>query len=221
MIEKNSVAANAQVKKEHYIEIFNQSCKTKVLFIGNSIPRHEPKPEIGWNNDWGMAATSRENDYVHVCVKMLEQKYGQVSYCIANCGEWEINYFDEQIINEWKVARDYCADIVVIRIGENIWQSRDKLETYPLKPQFKKMVEYFSSNPNAIVIITGLFWENEQLESIISQVATEKGLTFVRLNDLSLNEENMAIGQFWHDGVAVHPSDKGMAKIAQRIAEVL
>ena len=49
MFEKNTVKATEQVKKERYVEYYQQDGKVKVLFIGNSITRHEPKPEIGWD----------------------------------------------------------------------------------------------------------------------------------------------------------------------------
>lgn len=221
MIEKNDVSAQNQVKKEHYVEIFSNTGKTKVLFIGNSITRHEPKPEIGWDYDWGMAASSKEKDYVHVAVKLIEEKIGKIDYCVANCGEWEMNYFDDKLLQEWKIARDFNADIVVIRLGENIWNARANFETYPLIPYFKKMVEYFTPNPTAKVIITGLFWSNDEIENDIKSVATDLQVTFVPLNDLGSSDENMALGKFWHNGVAIHPGDLGMAKIAERIVSAL
>lgn len=221
MIEKNDVSAENQVKKEHYIEVFPCGGKVNVLFIGNSITRHEPKKEIGWDNDWGMAASAKEKDYVHVAVSLLDEKFGKVNYCIANCGGWELNYFKDEIIDEWRLAKDFNADIVVIRIGENIWQSRDKFAEHPVTPHFRKMVEYFTANSSAQVVVTGLFWENKELEGVIEQVASDLKATFVPLNDLGSNNENMAIGQFWHDGVAIHPNDKGMAKIAQRIVDAI
>ena len=91
-ITKNTVSAEGQVQKDHYTEVFNNGGKVKILFIGNSITRHEPKPEIGWPYDWGMAASCLKNDYVHVAVRLLEEKYGKVDYCITNCGTWELNY---------------------------------------------------------------------------------------------------------------------------------
>ena len=36
----------------------------RVLFVGNSITLHGPRPQIGWTNNWGMAASSRDRDYV-------------------------------------------------------------------------------------------------------------------------------------------------------------
>ena len=47
-IKKNSVSAQSQVKKEGFAKIVNQGGKLRVLFIGNSITRHGPKPDIGW-----------------------------------------------------------------------------------------------------------------------------------------------------------------------------
>ena len=43
----------------------------RVLFLGNSITRHPPLASIGWNNDWGMAASAREKDYAHVLASAL------------------------------------------------------------------------------------------------------------------------------------------------------
>ncbi|MBQ8725991.1 MAG: SGNH/GDSL hydrolase family protein [Clostridia bacterium] len=221
MIEKNDVSAENQVKKEHYIERFFRGGAVNVLFIGNSITRHEPNKEIGWDNDWGMAASAKGKDYVHVAVGLLDERFGKVNYCMANCGGWEVNYFNAEMLSEWSEARDFSADIVVIRLGENMWQAHDKFAEYPVAPFFKKMVEYFTVNPKSQVIITGLFWDNQELENVISGVAGELNATFVPLNDLGSNDENMAIGQFWHNGVAIHPNDLGMSRIAQRIVKAI
>lgn len=221
MYEKNTVKATEQVKKDRYAEDFQKDGKVKVLFIGNSITRHEPKPEIGWDNDWGMAASCRENDYVHVAVRLMEEKLGRINYCVSNCGHWELSYYNDEMITDWQKARDFNADIVVVRIGENIWNAKDKFAEHPLAPHFEKMVKYFAVNPNAKVIVTGLFWRNEEIESAIKRVAKDNNYTFVCLEDLGDDNKNMAIGQYWHEGVSAHPSDEGMRKIAERIVEKL
>lgn len=219
MFEKNTVKATEQVKKDRYVEDFQKDGKVKVLFIGNSITRHEPKPEIGWDNDWGMAASCRENDYVHVAVRFLEEKFGKINYCVANCGHWELNYYNDEMITDWQRARDFNADIVVVRIGENIWNVKDKFIESPLAPHFDKMVKYFAVNPNAKVIVTGLFWRCVEIESAIKHVVEENNYSYVYLEDLGDDCKNMAIGQYWHEGVSAHPADEGMRKIAERIVE--
>jgi hypothetical protein len=52
------------------------------------------------------------------------------------------------------------------------------------------------------------------------KVAAERGEICVD-GCFSKDEKNMAIGQFEHSGVAHHPSDEGMLKIAQAIFEEL
>ena len=165
IIEKNTVSAQAQVQRKNYTEIFDQGGKINVLFLGNSITRHEPKSEIGWENDWGMAASKRENDYVHVTIKRLEERLGKVNYCIANCGEWELHYWEDEKIQNWSQARDFYADIVIVRLGENIWNARDKFAQHPLAPHYAKMIEYFCVNPNAKVLVSGVFWQNDEIEN--------------------------------------------------------
>lgn len=37
----------------------------EMLVIGDAISLCAPIPAQGWNHNWGMAATAKENDYVH------------------------------------------------------------------------------------------------------------------------------------------------------------
>lgn len=43
----------------------------RLLFAGNSITRHGPAPEIGWDHDHGMAASGPDHDYVHRLTAMI------------------------------------------------------------------------------------------------------------------------------------------------------
>ena len=60
------------------LRIEGDSCggSFKVLFYGNSIAMHAPLAKIGWTNDWGMAASAPEKDFVHLVVKGLEARTG-------------------------------------------------------------------------------------------------------------------------------------------------
>ena len=96
----NTVAATKQVSDDKQVLIVKNGGKIKITFLGNSISRHMPKPEIGWVHDWGMAASSRENDYVHVMVRELEKKYGSVDYCICSLSKWEREYWYSMLLPE-------------------------------------------------------------------------------------------------------------------------
>ncbi len=218
MLIKNDVDAQNQTREK--LKIFeNANSKAKrVLFIGNSITLHERKPEIGWNNNWGMAASAEEKDYVHVVLKNLQERYGDISYAIVNVGEWEKNYWDENVLKKFQKAKDFQADTVIIRFGENV--CREALESRPFVENLRVFIEYLTDNAKK-VIVTDCFWEYEHIDKALKSVALEKGYDFVKLSDLGYQEENMAIGLFEHQGVAAHPGDLGMQRIAERILEKL
>ena len=189
----------------------------RVLFVGNSITRHGVCPPIGWLNDWGMAASDISKDYVHRTSSILSEKYGPVSIGITNCGDWEREYWKDGILENHHAARDFGADIVVIRIGENI--DRSKLAQHDLAGRFEDMIRYFASSPSAKVIVTDLFWHSEALDALIVGLCRKNGWTFVTIGDLGDKPEMKALGLFEHQGVANHPSDEGMEQIARRICD--
>lgn len=217
MIEKNTVEADNQTKEK--FKIFEkENAKKRVLFLGNSITLHEKKPEIGWNVNWGMAASSEENDYVHVVVKGLEARYGAISYCIVNVAEWEKHYFTDGILEKFDGARDFKADTIILRLGENV--RRDSFETYPLEGYLREFIDYFITE-NTKVVVTDLFWEHTYICDVLKKLAEERGFEFAKISDLGYADENKAIGLFEHAGVAGHPGDLGMKRIAERILEKL
>lgn len=214
----NSVPAQNQLAENEFVKIVRcPHSAFRVLFVGNSITRHAPKPSLEWYNDWGMAATAQEKDYVHQTLRRLREKYGDVDYCIAQAGLWETRYTegDEVLAQYYTTARDFSADVVIIRLGENI--NRDKHAQINCKPYYDDMVRFFASNPDARVVVTDNFWKVESLDCMIRGVADERGYTFVHLGDLEDDPATMALGQFKSEGVSRHPSDYGMEKIAERV----
>lgn len=218
-IEKNTVAATEQVQDMDNMRVVRRGGSQKILFIGNSITRHGPKPDIGWEHDWGMAASSAEKDYVHQTVTILEERGLTVDYAFANFSKWEVNYWNDGVLEECDRFLRFEPDIVVLRIGENIWSRavRHKLEEVALYPQFDKMVKAFAKN-GAKIVLTDLFWAHEPIDEPIRRVAEEGNYPLVHLGDLGEQDENMAKGLFEHSGVAAHPGDLGMYRIAERIA---
>lgn len=214
-MQANNVSAKAQLDVNEFVSIFRRGGKKRVLFFGNSITRHGPSAKIGWNRDWGMAASCKENDYVHLVVSELDERYGTVDYCIAQGAEWERKYPDTDAVLEkyYTAARDFSADLVIIRIGENI--STAEHEKQSCKPYLDKAVKFFSQNAKQ-VILTDLFYDSVK-NNVFAEVAKENAYTFVHLTDLEKDERTMALGLFEHVGVAHHPGDFGMRCIADRI----
>jgi hypothetical protein len=210
-IDENTVEGFNQLKESDLISyIGNKNAPLKILIIGNSITRHGPKPEIGWDRDWGMAASCEENDYVHLLCSDLK-KEGIDSFVMVRQGWWwERNYMNDTIWDEFKKEHEFDADIVVFRLGENILKD-DRPYCYE---KLKAFAPYIC--PHGKIVFTTLFWKCPTVDGAIKQVAEERGDIWVN-GCFDDDEECMAIGQFEHRGVAMHPSDKGMRAIATSV----
>ena len=78
------------------------------------------------------------------------------------------------------------------------------------------LLKYFDKSQKAKVVLTTSFWRHPG-DAAILEYAKERGLPCVQLGDLGEQDEMKAIGLFVHEGVANHPGDLGMKKIAERI----
>ncbi len=215
-IEKNTVQAEKQLKKSEYVSFFRQNGNgTRVMFVGNSITRHGVKHDIGWHNDWGMAASAADKDYVHLVADGILQKDANASFCICQVAEWERNcYHGEDVLDLYAPARAFAADVIIMRLVENC--PRDSFDSERFQEEYGGLLAYLNETGKAKVIITTGFWKHIADEAIRTY-AKKNGFPLVELNDLGEDERMKAIGLFEHSGVANHPGDLGMQAIAEKI----
>lgn len=214
----NDVPAVGQLKGSDCIFFeTTENADIKLLFLGNSITRHGKAENLGWCGDWGMAASSKENDYVHKLISKFCQKGIKVSVCIANLSDWERTRNMDLLFTKYLSALRFNADYVIVRLGENACPDK-YLSEFELC--YGELTDLFSRN-GAKIVLTDLFWECEPFDNFVAELAKARGYAFAEIHDLGNDDEMKAIGKFSHNGVAVHPGDKGMAEIAERIFRVL
>lgn len=214
----NDVPALGQLKGSDCISFeTTENADIKLLFLGNSITRHGKAENLGWCGDWGMAASSKENDYVHKLISKFCQKGIKVSVCIANLSDWERTRNMDLLFTKYSSALRFNADYVIVRLGENACPDK-YLSEFELC--YGELTDLFSRN-GAKIVLTDLFWEYEPFDNFVAELAKARGYAFAEIHDLGNDDEMKAIGKFSHNGVAVHPGDKGMAEIAERIFRVL
>ncbi len=217
-MKKNTVKSENQLNGNKYISYINPDGKgIKVLFLGNSITLHGKKSDIGWENEWGMAASKKENDYVHLMIKKIKQNDSDAVFSICQIAEWERNYkTPENTATLFEESQKFGADIIIARFVENC-PGKDFDEALFEKAYFP-FVKSFDTTGKAQIILTTGFWCHPG-DNVIRKTAQKNNCALVELGDLGEKDEMKAVELFWHAGVAEHPGDKGMKVIAERIFE--
>ncbi len=217
-MEKNTVKSDNQLKASKYVTIENPEGKgVRIMLVGNSITLHGVKEDIGWFWEWGMAASSKEKDYVHRIIASVNEVTDDAVFCISQVASWETQYKNGSQTHEmFKAARDFKADMIVMRFVENCKSNEFERDVY--KKELDALLKYLDGKGNAKIIMTTGFWKHPGDETT-TEYANEKGYPIVYLGDLGEKDEMKAIGLFEHAGVANHPGDLGMKMIAERIFE--
>jgi hypothetical protein len=202
----------------------------KVLALGNSITRH-PITSFWWG-DWGMAATERSKDWVHQLQSHLQTKWQNAIVNALNIATFETNPLTYNF-SDLDVYLTSDVDVVIIKLGENV----SNLNDYSLK--FPLLINYiWSKVPTCDIIIGGMSWSNIERETMMEQVASDKGIPFIDFSYMWNNSQyvstldTLVYGDdlVWHKisdggdiapGVAAHPNDYAHQIIANSFAKVL
>jgi len=219
-MKKNTVNAYGQLKDTERIRFVNPTGTGKrVLFIGNSITLHGVKPEIGWYSAWGMAASAPEKDYVHRVMAQVQKTDADAAFCVCQVANWERNYKNgAEALELFQTARDFEADVLIMRFVENC--PAENLQPDLFCKELGRLLDYLDPKGTAHRVITTGFWRHP-LDEAIRHYAAKGGFPLVELGDLGEREDMKAIGLFQHEGVANHPGDSGMERIAERIVAAL
>ncbi len=219
-MKKNTVSAANQLKLGEHVLIENpDGGGVRVMFVGNSMTLHGVLPQIGWHNAWGMAASAREKDYVHLMERAILEKKPDAVFCICQLSDWELDFKNKDgIPARFGAARAFGADIIVMRFVENCPTSA--LEPEAFYSAMHDLLTYLNPTGKAKLVMTTGFWRHPY-DAVIAAYAEEHGLPLAELGDLGEDDRMKAIGLFAHEGVAAHPGDLGMAHMAARIMEKL
>ena len=211
---------------------FLQNCDQEhynMVFIGNSITRHD-YADYWWSDDRGMASRSIDTDYVHVVANRMADKQNlPINEYAYNYATWEVQASDRA--ETFPMIKPYLnsnLDTVVIQLGENV----SNLTTF--QDDYEELVKYVMDNArNARIVLVGDFWTNDEQEEMKEKVANKLQIPYVDLSAIQNNSTYQAgLGtmvegsdgvqhKIEHAGVAVHPGDKGMQFIAEKIIDCI
>lgn len=179
----------------------------KILFIGNSLTMHQPKPEIGWSGYWGMAASQPDKDYVHRVQLGLTAATGQIPEIKIISGD--ITYLPLLLEDDITL---FDPAVIVIQVGNNA----------PGDTEPAVFIDGFSrirrAAPAARIITVGM-WSTTRADQREAAIVTASKV--ISADYVYIGEIQDRAASFSDSAVAWHPSDTGMQRIADRILHLI
>ncbi|WP_227699082.1 SGNH/GDSL hydrolase family protein [Spirosoma radiotolerans] len=193
----------------------------RMLVIGNSIMNHGPAPDLGWFNNNGMAASAPEKDFVHLLTGRLRAFYPTMTVTLQSGGNFERQFgTTDYSFDEFKESlQQVQPDLILVRLGENIDDSQVPKRGF--ETQLSQLLDGLANYGQPVrVVCTTSVWQQPQADAIIRKVTTEKGHALVDLSCM-VGQSQYFASQYTNLGVAAHPNDTGMQRIADLIWEKL
>lgn len=186
--------------------ITRSASSNRLLVIGNSITKHGPAEEIGWYGNWGMAATEEANDWVHQVWAALPDG---TDLTIMPCLAPDLVARKGELVD---LVESVNPTLLVIQVGDNmaIDDASDETLYWPML--------HIISAAHSKVVVVGLWGADDVRNDLLQRAAADGGARFVKIDDLRERDGYQA-EEFDDPGVAWHPSDLGMAAIAERVLE--
>lgn len=188
----------------------------RIVFIGNSITKHPPAPDLGWYNDWGMAASALANDYVHIMLAALRSVNPAIQHYISHDGSyWEGNYragipsniyqafYTDNVVNAFGAGN--LADAIVIAISENL--DMGEFDETQFRSELDKLIAAVPHTSNCTILLRNSFWDGKELSNAaIQQYCLDRGYKFADISSIRELAQYMSPAVDGH-----HPNDAGMA----------
>ena len=176
----------------------------KVIFLGNSITLHPPAPQLGWNGHWGMAASSREKDYVHLLVQRISSFTGKApAVLIKNIGEFERKLGEYGIEDELADVARFEADLVILAIGENCQTPTTEVDRQKFSRAMNHLLSHLQKHGHPTILVRSQFWPDEAKDSLLKQAAGDNSAIWVDLGLIGSDPNQFAQAErkFAHERV--------------------
>ena len=196
----------------------------KVLFLGNSITLHGPAPQIGWIGNWGMAASTRDKDYVHRLVAHIAKAAGdEPRVMVRNIADFERELGAFNIHETLKEELAFQPDVIIVAIGENAASPKTDDARAQFATAFANLLAELKQHGQPTILVRSQFWQDAEKDQLMKRASTDAGVLFLDINKLGYDAANFARAerQIDHAGVAGHPGDKGMEALADALWNAL
>ncbi len=211
------------------------------LAIGDVItywwPAELPNGTEVWWGTWGAAATTAENDYVHLVRRGLQTMVpgANVDMTELNLYNWETAVDSTWAFPELDPYLNSDLDVISIQLGECI----DEGESGPAKittieAEFEILYNHIKEKaPNARIVVLGNVWSDPACDPLKRQATAATDIAFA---DISVMQENPVYqagygAQVMGDDGRLHkmtysessylPNDAGMKVMAQAVLNAL
>lgn len=194
----------------------------EILLIGNSMTLHAPKQRIGWQGNWGMAASAENTDYAARLAAYLKQAAPDHDFNVTRINlsglEREAAY-KMNIQTMQQLAGHY--DYIVIFLGDNV-SAKNSQNLTDFSLNLEQLLAKLPRDDAAVVFVS-TWWHNTTVDRLLKRMSALNGAGFVDISGLSAHPEfNASFSRpQTNPDVGKHPSDAGMDQIARKIAEQL
>ncbi len=209
-----------------FLGLSSESEARKFLVIGNSFSIHG-KCSYWWG-EWGMAASKKEADYVHLIAKAISGNT-PVHPDVFNFATWEIQSYDRHETLQLLDKFDFSSyEFIVVQLGENIVDASDVVD------DFYELLSYIreQSSPDKRIFVYGNLWANDILDEIKEEICKLVSADYISVKPIQSSQyisgmKRSVLGDdgsehiIEHKGVAMHPNDEAMKFYADELIKRL
>jgi alpha-galactosidase len=204
----------------------------KLLFVGNSITYHGANSGVGWTGNWGMAASERSKDYVHLLTAEARKLSPDLVMDYVNIAEIErLGQTDGSFANTASLVSQkfgdktaFGADIIIFTIGANVNYASGFTPA-----DYAGIVSAFNPNGKAKVIAGVTVLTSDDVKDVITSYASSYNKPLVDMHTGFNKTEHpeyfpVKTPGFYENvsvGVLGHPGDAGMAAMADLLKPAL